>query len=141
MYSEVKAILENAGASELVWLPGSRDDIPQLLRCFDIFVLPSLAEGISNTILEAMASGLPVVATKVGGNSELVSEGVTGMLVSPGEPLALAAALHKYIRAPHLIHRHGGEGRKRVKHEFDLKKMVHNYMNLYDKVLTSQTTQ
>ena len=62
-------LLSEAGVIDQTWLPGSRDDIPDLMRAFDIFVLPSLAEGISNTILEAMACGLPVVATRVGGNA------------------------------------------------------------------------
>ena len=61
-------------------MPGERQDIPDLMRSFDLFVLPSEAEGISNTILEAMASGLPIVATEVGGNSELVKKGKTGIV-------------------------------------------------------------
>ena len=71
--------------------PASAHDVPDILRGLDCFVLPSLAEGMSNTILEAMASGLPVVATRVGGNGELVDDGVTGRLVPPADPEALAA--------------------------------------------------
>ena len=62
---------------------GERADVPDLMRAFDLFVLPSVGEGMSNTILEAMASGLPVVATRVGGNPELIEEDVTGTLVPP----------------------------------------------------------
>ena len=64
-------MLREAGAEALAWLPGERADIPELMRAMDLFVLPSLGEGISNTILEAMSTGLPVVATRVGGNVEL----------------------------------------------------------------------
>ena len=71
---ESQKLLGVAGAGDLVWLPGERADIPEIMRVLDLFVLPSIAEGISNTILEAMASGLPVVATRVGGNPELVEE-------------------------------------------------------------------
>ena len=67
--------------------------MPSLLRAMDIFVLPSLGEGISNTVLEAMASGLPVVATAVGGNVELVEEGFNGSLVPVGDHLALSDAM------------------------------------------------
>jgi glycosyltransferase involved in cell wall biosynthesis len=67
--------------THLSWLPGERHDIAAIMRALDVFVLPSKNEGISNTILEALASGLPVIATAVGGNLELVEDGVNGMLV------------------------------------------------------------
>ncbi len=89
----VQALLEEAGCADLAWLPGERGDVPDVLRGLDCFVLPSLAEGVSNTILEAMACGLPVIATDVGGNSELVDDGSTGILVPPGNVPALAAAI------------------------------------------------
>ena len=79
-------LLADAGLAQNAWLPGNRNDVPRVMRGFDLFVLPSLAEGVSNTILEAMATGLPVVATAVGGNTELVEEGVTGTLVAPDDP-------------------------------------------------------
>ena len=85
-----QTMLEDAGLGNQIWLPGDRDDIPDLLRAMDIFVLPSRNEGISNTILEAMATGLPIVATDVGGNPELVEAGRTGALVPPSDSAALA---------------------------------------------------
>ena len=75
LYSEARAMLAGAGIADLAWLPGERNDVPDILRGLDCFVLPSLGEGISNTILEAMATGLPVIATNVGGNGELVDAG------------------------------------------------------------------
>ncbi|HET7032131.1 MAG TPA: TIGR03088 family PEP-CTERM/XrtA system glycosyltransferase, partial [Casimicrobiaceae bacterium] len=100
LYSEARALLESAGLAELAWMPGERRDIPAILRGLDCFVLPSLAEGISNTILEAMASGLPVIATDVGGNSELVETGRTGEIIPSADPLALASRMLAYARDP-----------------------------------------
>ena len=91
--AEAQAVLDAAGVGHLAWLPGERADVPDVMRGLDCFVLPSLAEGISNTILEAMASGLPVLATDVGGNAELVVAGQTGRLVPAGDVEALAAGL------------------------------------------------
>ncbi len=77
------------------------------MQVLDVFVLPSKNEGISNTILEALASGLPVIATAVGGNVELVEEGVNGMLVQPGDVAGMAQALLGYLDAPARIAEHG----------------------------------
>jgi glycosyltransferase involved in cell wall biosynthesis len=107
------------------------------MRSFDLFVLPSLAEGISNTILEAMASGLPVLATAVGGNAELVEEGRTGRLVPPADPQALAAAVREYVVNREMGRRHGSAARKIAEQSFGLDVMVNNYMDLYDRVLAS----
>lgn len=127
-------LLQNAGAAHLAWLPGEREDIPDLLRSLDIFILPSIAEGISNTILEAMASGLPVIATRVGGNPELVHEGITGMLTPASDPAALAAALQMYLDHPALVVAHGQAGRKKVESTFSIDKMVKEYLAVYDAV-------
>ena len=120
------------GLLERVVLTGPRNDVPDLLRQFDIFVLPSLNEGISNTILEAMATGLPVVATRVGGNPELVTDGITGQLCRPDEPTAMALALRRYATDGDLRRRHGQAGRDRVEKEFSLDAMVSHYLSVYD---------
>ena len=133
---EAAALLAAENAGGLAWLPGARDDVLQLLHGLDVFVLPSLAEGISNTILEAMACGLPVVATRVGGNPELVTEGVTGMLVPPASPEALAGALGNYLRDSALALRHGRAGRERAEREYSLNAMVQRYVAVYDEVLS-----
>lgn len=110
---------------------GEREDVARLLGGFDVFVLPSVAEGISNTILEAMATGLPVVATRVGGNPELVEDGANGRLVPARDPGALAKALDDYLADPLLRALHGKASRQRAVTQFDLSAMVDAYRELY----------
>jgi sugar transferase (PEP-CTERM/EpsH1 system associated) len=129
---ECLRILHEGGAANLAWLPGERDDIPEILRFLDLFVLPSLAEGISNTILEAMASGVAVVATRVGGNPELVRVEETGVLVPPEDPEALASALFSCVANPERVRSMGSAGRKRVESQFSVKVMVEKYLGVYD---------
>jgi sugar transferase (PEP-CTERM/EpsH1 system associated) len=131
----IDSLLNQAGLRDLAWLPGARDDIPELLRSFDLFVLPSQAEGISNTILEAMACGLPVVATDVGGNAELVVAGETGRLVPASDPEALALAIQEYVDDPGRMRAHGAAGRRRVEEQFSMEAMVAAYLQVYDAVL------
>ena len=104
------------------------------MRRLDLFVLPSKAEGISNTIMEAMASGLPVVATEVGGNRELVVQGQTGMLVPQDDPQAMAEAMAAYLTDPDRCRREGAAARDRAERVFSLHAMVDNYMKVYDRV-------
>jgi glycosyltransferase involved in cell wall biosynthesis len=127
--------LSAAAAESLAWLPGERHDVPELMRAFDVFALPSLGEGISNTVLEAMASGLPVVATQVGGNPELVEEGKTGTLVPPGDARALAAAARAYAEDPARASAHGAAGRRQAEAKFSIASMVAAYLGVYDAVL------
>ena len=128
------SMLRQAGAETLAWLPGERSDIPELMRAMDLFVLPSLGEGISNTILEAMSTGLPVVATRVGGNLELVKEGVTGTLVPPGAPEVMASRIWEYHKNPDLIARQGREARQRIERSFSMQAMTDGYLDVYDKL-------
>lgn len=132
--AEVAAAVAAAAIGDLVWLPGFRDDTPELYRALDIFALPSLREGISNTLLEAMASGRPVIATRVGGNPEITPEGIAGQLVSP-DPEALAAAILRYAENPELMRAHGEGGRAHVLKSFSLKAMVENYDRVYGSLL------
>jgi sugar transferase (PEP-CTERM/EpsH1 system associated) len=131
--------IQELGLTGHVHLLGMRQDVAVLLRGFDAFVLPSLAEGISNTVLEAMATGLPVVATRVGGNPELVEHGVTGALVAPGSPLVLAAALRCYVEDAVLREAHGDAGRRRVLQHFTLERMAQAYRDLYLSVGSHET--
>ncbi len=130
--AECLTLLANAGAAHLAWLPGARTDIAQLMRAMDLFVLPSLSEGSSNTILEAMASGLPVIATAVGGNAELVQPGLTGLLVPPATPEVLASAILDYSRFPEMGQRHGIRARSRVIARHSLPAMARGYLAVYD---------
>jgi sugar transferase (PEP-CTERM/EpsH1 system associated) len=132
---EARALLESRGAGDLAWLPGERADVPDVLRGLDLFVLPSQAEGISNTILEAMASGLPVVATAVGGNPELVVDGECGRLVPPTDPTAMAQALAAYLRDRAMLRAHGAAARRRAESQFGIDTMVRRYRDLYDGLL------
>ena len=136
----IEAILARANASDLAWLPGARNDVPDVLRAFDVFVLPSLAEGISNTILEAMATGLPVVATDVGGNRELIDHEKTGMLVASNDVDALAQAIEHYAE-PATARAAGREARRRVEDRLGLDTMVARYVGLYDALLTKRAQQ
>ena len=135
---EIERILQSAGVNERAWLCGNRNDIPALMNVMDLFVLPSLAEGISNTILEAMASGLPVVATDVGGNRELVQSGKTGLLVPEGDPEALVSALAGYIRSPEQRQQQAANAREEALKERSLEAMVDKYMMVYDQVIASR---
>ena len=134
-------MLREGGAESLAWLPGERTDIPELMRSMDLFVLPSLGEGISNTILEAMSSGLPVVATKVGGNIELVKEEFTGKLVAPGALESMAEAIFVYYTKPDQLNEHGKAARKQIESRFSMKTMAHNYLEVYDRVLAQKFSQ
>ena len=132
---ELARLARELDVENSVWLPGARGDVPQLMRAMDVFVLPSINEGISNTILEAMASGLPVVAGRAGGNPELVVEGVTGALCDPNDLVGLQAALESYVAEPALRESHGRAARERVVAQFSLEAMVARYCALYDELL------
>ena len=133
--AECQALLANAGVAELSWLPGERNDIPELMRGLDCFALPSLAEGISNTILEAMASGLPVIATAVGGNADLVSAQHTGELVPAADPEAMAQQIVRLASEPQLAAQWGHAGRQKMEEKFSMQAMVAAYAGTYDKLL------
>lgn len=119
-------------------LLGNRLDVPAILQTLDVFVLPSFNEGISNTILEAMATGIPVIATEVGGNPELVSNGETGFLLPPRQPQQLAAILLRYARDPLLRQLHGSRGRTNAIQQFSIQQMTHKYEAVYQRVATSR---
>ena len=131
--AEVAAILGAAGAAPLAWLAGERNDVPEVMRGLDCFVLPSLAEGISNTILEAMASGLPVIATDVGGNADLVSAGVSGEIVAAADPQAMAEAMLRLALDPARARAMGQAGRDAAEKSFSMHAMVSTYQGVYER--------
>jgi sugar transferase (PEP-CTERM/EpsH1 system associated) len=136
--SECQQLLATAGLSDLAWLPGERNDIPEVMRSFDCFILPSLAEGISNTILEAMASSLPVIATAVGGNAELVATGISGEIIPPADVEAMAQQICRLANKPQMARHMGTAGRGIVEQKFSISAMVAAYQGTYDKLLRSQ---
>lgn len=124
------------GWSDRVWLPGARTDIAAVMRGFSVFVLPSLSEATPVTVLEAMATGLPVVASRVGGVPQLVRAGQTGMLVQPADARGLADALAAYVLDPALRCRHGAAGRAHVEARYSVDAMVARYDTLYGTLCT-----
>ncbi len=139
MRPQLEKAIATLGLRELVWLAGERSDVPDVMRAMNVFVLPSRAEGISNTILEAMASGLPVVATDVGGNGELVDAGNTGLLVPPAQPEAMAEAIASYVLNDKTSSAVGRAARARAAKHFSIARMVTQYRELYIDLLNKSS--
>lgn len=116
---------------------GNREDVPELMKAFDVFVLSSINEGISNTILEAMATGLPVVASRVGGNPELVVDNITGRLFTAGDSDELAAKILGYASSTDLRMAHGSQGRINAVKHFSIQAMVEQYETIWRRVALS----
>ena len=133
--AEIEQVLHDGGVHDKAWLAGDRKDVPDIMRGLDAFALPSIAEGISNTILEAMASALPVVATDVGGNAELLDNGVTGQLVPSRDADTMATALLEDFRQPGRARERGLRARLEVERRFTLDGMVAAYGDLYERLL------
>ena len=131
LLDELRAEVTASGLGDRAVLTGARDDVAEYLRAMDVFALPSLGEGISNTLLEAMATGLPVVATNVGGNSELVVDDSTGHLINPGAVQELARWLSTYLQDPQKRAVHGANARARAERLFSIQAMVEGYTALY----------
>src|SRR5205814_908313 len=105
---------ESLVISDRVVFTGFRIDTANILQQLDVSVLSSLTEGLSNALLESMAAGLPVVATRVGGNPEIVADGITGLLVPPKDPLRLSEAICNLLANPELRARMGASGKERI---------------------------
>ena len=131
---ELQQMVRDEGAADSVWMPGTRSDVAQVMAGLDVFALPSLAEGISNTLLEAMSCARSVIASGVGGNCELVEDRVTGTLLPPDDPSALDAALQRYFAEPETARQHGAAARAAVEARFSLDRMVADYAALYERV-------
>jgi sugar transferase (PEP-CTERM/EpsH1 system associated) len=121
-------------STEGVLFLGNRNDVPRILHALDVFVLCSLNEGISNTILEAMASGLPVIASNVGGNPDLVSDGITGWLFPAGNVEVLTDRLYAYLHSPDTRQMHGKRGRDAAVSRYNISSMVHGYETVWRRV-------
>ncbi len=131
----LKAKVKDLELSSHIIFAGFYEDVPHILRCMDIFSLPSLSEGFNRSLLEAMACGLPVVATSVGGNVEIVQDGVNGLLVPPGNPGALASAITKLLKDKEKIRKMGLERRRIVEENFSIEKNEKKIEKLYLQIL------
>lgn len=133
---EVEAEVRSLALEDRVELAGSRADVPALLAAADVFVLSSRSEGAPFSILEAMAAGLPVVASDVGGVGELVADGETGLLVASADSARLAEALRSLLADPGLRKRLGAAGQARARERFDLRALRNAHLALYARELT-----
>lgn len=126
----LKALTQSLGLESVVRFLGFRDDVADLLRIMDVYVQPSLWEGVSNTILEAMATGLPVIATRVGGNPDLVIDAETGFLVPASQPAEIARRIIVLAKSPELAHSLGRAARRQAEESFSVERMIKAYENL-----------
>src|SRR5262249_10688480 len=122
------------GINDRVHLLGERDDAALIVAGFDVAVLASLHEGLPNTVMEAMAAGAPVVATAVGGTTELITDGETGFLAPPADAEALARRSLDALRNPDLSARMAERGRQRMLSQFSMRRTVESVERLYDEV-------
>lgn len=134
----LKDKVDSLGLTDRVIFTGLRKDVPDVLAASAVSVLPSLSEGISNTLLESMAAGVPVVATRVGGTPEAITDGEQGLLVPPGDSQALASAISRVLSDPLLALRLGNNGRRRVAEEFSFEAVVRRTEALYRKLLVAK---
>ncbi|MEA3308129.1 MAG: glycosyltransferase, partial [Chloroflexota bacterium] len=137
-WERLKTLRKQLGLADRVHLAGQQSNVPEWLAALDLFALTSDWEGMSNALLEAMAAGLPVVATAVGGTPEVVVDGETGFLVPPRDPNALAQAIIRLLRDPDLRHQMGEAGRARVAAHFSVEQMVRKTEALYEKLLAEK---
>lgn len=138
--AQLEARVAALGLQDCVFLPGPRSDVAPVMRSFSLFALSSIAEGTPVTMLEAMASELPVVSTAVGGIPDLITPGVSGALVPTRDPQALAAAIAPYVHDRLLARRHGAGGRARVEQQYSMQAMLAAYVALYDELCQTKTT-
>lgn len=132
---EVQQAAGSLGLAGHVHFLGSRRDVPDLLHAMDIFVLPSYSEGVSLALLEAMAAGLPVIATEVGGNAEVVADGVTGLLIPPRDADALTRALERLLADPSWANELGKNARRQVEANYSLERLGREINGIYEKLV------
>lgn len=131
LLADLRSIAAGLNLNGRVHFLGDLDNVHEFLNALDLFVLNSRSEGMSNTILEAMSCGLPVVATNVGANSELVIEGQSGLLIPSDNPQVLAEAIVKLVDNQSLRRRMGEQGRARIERDYGIARMVRDYSQLY----------
>jgi len=138
---DLKQISQDLGIGSRVFMMGLRTDMPPILQAFDIFVLPSISEGMSNIILEAMSTALPVVATNVGGNPDIVQDGVNGRIVELGDIGGLSRILGELLEQKNSRKSLGEQARKMILTRFGLSVMVRNYEKLYRDLYAAKTSR
>lgn len=135
-YAKLDQLVENYHLDGKIRFLGLRDDVDELMTMMNVMVLPSLSEGFSNAVIEAMSAGIPVVATKVGGNAEAVIDGQTGYIVPPADAAALAAAIKRLASDPAGCKIMGEKARLRVREQFSIGRMVQAWEALYAKTVS-----
>ncbi len=136
--NELDVMIDMYELGDTIFFTGDRTDVPRLMHLFDIAALTSHEEGFSNVILEAMASGTPLVATAVGGNPEAVVNEETGLLVPPRSPEELADALLRLLKNPEMRNHMGTKGLERVREYFSMERLIENMESLYLELLEKQ---
>ena len=137
---EIKALAQKKGLENVFRFAGFHSDTSRFMKTFDIFALPSLSEGLSSAILEAMATSLPIVATEVGGIPELVKNGDNGLLVPPADPKSLSLAIQHLADHPEESRRMGLSGRKRMEEQFTLERKITETEQLCSALLKKPTS-
>jgi glycosyltransferase involved in cell wall biosynthesis len=125
-----------AGVGERVSFLGEREDVPELMRALDVLLLPSAEEPFGRALIEAMALGVPVLATNVGGPTEIIEDGREGYLLAPGQPAAWAQAVRRIAERPDHGRELGAAGRRRVEQAFTTERHAAAVMDVYERVLT-----
>jgi len=128
---DLEAYVAREGLAGEVTFAGWQSDIPAALRCADLYVQPSLNEGLPNSVLEAMAAGLPVVATRISGNEDLVTEGVNGYLCTAGDPAELAAAMSRALANRHALGAMGERSRLRIEARYGAEQVLSRLEAVY----------
>lgn len=131
-------LIRSLALSDTVKFLGARNDVMPLLAASDVFCLPSRSEGFSNALVEAMACGLPCVATRVGGNAEALADGESGFIVDSDAPEPLAERLLALLRDPELRRRMGQRGRETAEHRFSAHGMITQLTDIYDEMLAAR---
>lgn len=132
---ELKALADRMGISERVMFLGEKGDVKPYFQASDVFALPSLAEGLSNVLLEAMATGLPCIATRVGGNVDLIEDGINGLLVEPRNPNQLAEGILRLLQDHDFATNLGVAARQTVEHGYSVEQVADRYLKLYQEML------
>jgi glycosyltransferase involved in cell wall biosynthesis len=136
--SRLRDECEHAGIADRVHFLGFREDIPQVMAALDVFVQPSLREGLSIALIEAAAASLPSVACTIVGNAEIVRHGQTGILVPPADPAALGTALRSLLEDPEAAREMGRAARRHAEVRFSVERMVTEYLVAYDSLMTAK---